>query len=109
MRLPFHEPGTSNPVVSSCAQYTDEALLSTAEIKRLLGVSGMTIWRWRKAGLIPEPYSIRGRNYWRRQEFFGALARLTKSTDAEYECVSDTQLAIPVDGDGFSDSFPKCE
>jgi predicted DNA-binding transcriptional regulator AlpA len=56
--------------------------MSTAEAKRLLGLSGMTVWRWRKAGLLPQPSKIRGRNYWKRAEFLEALERLTQPTDA---------------------------
>lgn len=28
------------------------------------GVSSMTIWRWVKAGILPKPDKIQGRNYW---------------------------------------------
>lgn len=32
------------------------------------GVSSMTLWRWRRRGLIPAPVVIAGRNYWRESE-----------------------------------------
>ncbi len=38
------------------------------------GISRMTLWRWREAGIIPAPIVIRGRNYFRRGAFLAALA-----------------------------------
>ena len=44
-----------------------DPLISSAEIRRQLGdVSDMTIWRWEKAGILPEPIKINGRKYWRQ-------------------------------------------
>lgn len=49
-------------------------LLSSAEARRVAGGVGLcTIWRWTKAGTIPAPIKIRGRNYWKRGEFEAAL------------------------------------
>lgn len=40
-------------------------------------VSEMTIWRWRRAGLWPEPdVTINGRHYWRRSTVQRAVAAL---------------------------------
>ena len=45
---------------------TDEILITDAELRRIFGnVSAMTIWRWRKAGILPPPVVICGRNYTR--------------------------------------------
>jgi hypothetical protein len=52
----------------------DDALITSATARELAGgISTMTIWRWVRDGIIPEPTVIRGRNYWRRVEFVGAL------------------------------------
>ncbi|NEV64143.1 helix-turn-helix transcriptional regulator [Thiorhodococcus minor] len=57
--------------------FADDALVTQPQLKRLTGdVSDMTIWRWRRAGIIPEPTSIRGRNYWRAGDVRELLARL---------------------------------
>lgn len=57
--------------------FTDDALITQPQLKRLAGdISDMTIWRWRRAGLIPEPSNIRGRNYWRSGDVRAFLARL---------------------------------
>lgn len=51
-----------------------EGLITQAEAKRLAGgISDMTLWRWRNAGIIPAPISIRRRNYWRRSDFLYAV------------------------------------
>ena len=31
--------------------------------RRYGGVSAMTLWRWRQAGLLPQPANFNGRNY----------------------------------------------
>jgi hypothetical protein len=52
----------------------DDALIGQAEARRLAGsISDMTMWRWRQAGIIAEPITIRRRNYWRRGEFLAAI------------------------------------
>jgi hypothetical protein len=33
----------------------------------------MTEWRWRKAGILPEPVQVRKRNYYRREDLMSAL------------------------------------
>ena len=54
----------------------DEALIGATEARRLAGnVSDMTLWRWMKDGIIPQPTKIRRRNYWKRGEFIAALSR----------------------------------
>jgi hypothetical protein len=56
-----------------------DELITQAKAKTLAGgISDMTLWRWRKAGIIPAPLSIRGRNYWPRQGFLEALAHTAK-------------------------------
>lgn len=42
-----------------------DKLVSSRTARAELGdVSEMTIWRWVKAGIMPEPIKINGRNYW---------------------------------------------
>jgi hypothetical protein len=61
----------------------DDALICQNEARQLAGgISNMTLWRWRKAGLIPEPISIRKRNYWRRRDFMRALEAAAASEAA---------------------------
>jgi hypothetical protein len=43
---------------------TPEQLISDPDLRRIFGnVSAMTIWRWREAGILPQPIKIRKRNY----------------------------------------------
>ncbi len=60
----MHDPYTPDP----------DSLISSATGRKLADVSLMTLWRWGKAGILPKPLNIRGRNYWRRSEFLAALA-----------------------------------
>ena len=42
-----------------------DSLERQSELRRRLGgISDMTVWRWRKEGILPPPTVIRGRNYW---------------------------------------------
>jgi predicted DNA-binding transcriptional regulator AlpA len=42
-----------------------ERLVSSRTARAELGdVSDMTIWRWIKAGVLPQPIKINKRNYW---------------------------------------------
>ena len=51
-----------------------DRFITQNEAKNLAGgISDMTLWRWRKAGIIPLPMTIRGRNYWKRRDFMNAL------------------------------------
>ena len=64
----------------------DDALITSVTARELAGgISAMTLWRWRKAGLIPDPIAIRGRNYWRRSPFVAALARAGSQRAVESE------------------------
>lgn len=57
--------------------FANEGLINQAALKRLAGdISDMTVWRWRRAGLLPEPTNIRGRNYWRARDVRAVLDRL---------------------------------
>ena len=56
----------------------DESLITQSTLRQLAGgVSDMTIWRWRKAGLLPKPTTIRNRNYWRNKDVRSFLQGLT--------------------------------
>lgn len=65
--------------VDPCASLpaADEDGLITSAMARELagGISAMTLWRWREAGVIPEPVVIRGRNYYWRNQFLAALRK----------------------------------
>ena len=45
-----------------------ERLLPRRELRSLVPVSDMTIWRWERDGVFPRHLSINGRNYWRLSE-----------------------------------------
>jgi len=42
-----------------------DPLVSSTTLRRELGnVSDVTIWRWTKSGVLPQPVKINKRNYW---------------------------------------------
>ena len=52
------------------ANYQDydagDTLLTAADLRRIIPVSAMTIWRWRRDHLLPAPITLNGRLFWRR-------------------------------------------
>lgn len=56
---------------------TEDRLITDSELRRITGgVSAMTIWRWRKAGMLPPAIVINHRNYSRQSVINEVLARL---------------------------------
>jgi predicted DNA-binding transcriptional regulator AlpA len=53
----------------------DERLLPRRELRSLIPVSDMTIWRWEQDGLFPRHLLINGRNYWRLSEIRDWIGR----------------------------------
>ena len=49
-------------------QTLSERLLSRRDLRCLVSVSDMTIWRWERDALFPRHLVINGRNYWRLTE-----------------------------------------
>jgi predicted DNA-binding transcriptional regulator AlpA len=46
----------------------NERLLPRRELRKIVPVSDMTIWRWEGAKQFPRHLSINGRNYWLKSE-----------------------------------------
>jgi predicted site-specific integrase-resolvase len=40
----------------------------TRDLSRRYGVSPITVWRWRKAGKIPQPQKINDQNIWHPEQ-----------------------------------------
>lgn len=54
---------------------SDNPLITDSELRRLAGgVTPMTIWRWRKAGILPPALVLNGRNYSRKSDIDAALS-----------------------------------
>jgi predicted DNA-binding transcriptional regulator AlpA len=61
-----------------------ERLLPRRELRDVVPVSDMTIWRWERDGRFPRHLSINGRNYWRLSElrdWMDSQERAGASTD----------------------------
>lgn len=48
-------------------KWTEERM-SISEVAQMLGVSRYTIWKWARAGLLPVPVRIGGRQYYLKSE-----------------------------------------
>jgi len=60
-----------------------ERLLPRRELRTLLPVSDMTIWRWERNGAFPRHLSINGRNYWLRSEVLGWMSSQRRAVTRE--------------------------
>lgn len=45
-----------------------DRLINRRELRELIPVSDMTVWRWTNAGIFPPAIKINNRNYWRLSE-----------------------------------------
>ncbi|MBI4861929.1 MAG: helix-turn-helix domain-containing protein [Candidatus Riflebacteria bacterium] len=43
----------------------DDTLLTRAQLRELVGISDMALWRWLKKGVFPAPIRLERRRYWR--------------------------------------------
>jgi predicted DNA-binding transcriptional regulator AlpA len=59
-----------------------ERLLPRRELRSLVPVSDMTIWRWERDGLFPRHLVINGRNYWRLSELRDWVDRQQRAASA---------------------------
>lgn len=50
-------------------------ILPTSKVLALLGVSQMTLHRWRHGNEFPQPLTVNGRNYWRQADIDAWLER----------------------------------
>jgi prophage regulatory protein len=60
-----------------------DGLISRRQIRKLIDVSDMTLWRWEQAGTFPRHLTINGRNYWRRSDVLAWLDRQGTSAGAD--------------------------
>ncbi len=61
----------------------DDELITSAEARRLAGgISDMSLWRWIKKGVVPQPLVIERRRYWKRADFIAALNEAAEKSAA---------------------------
>jgi predicted DNA-binding transcriptional regulator AlpA len=53
------------PSPSGNDQIERSRLINRQQLREIIPASDMSVWRWIKAGVFPEPIKIGGRNYWR--------------------------------------------
>ena len=61
-----------------------DRLISQPQLRHLFGqISDMTIWRWRKSGILPDPIVINRRNYFRATDIADMQARMASRSEGE--------------------------
>lgn len=57
--------------------FATDPLVSQTSLKRQVGgISDMTVWRWRRKGILPPPVVINTRNYWRQSQIDAITGRI---------------------------------
>lgn len=67
-------PRLPTPDLKAFADAPDDARVRLNTVTALFGVSGNTVWRRVKAGLIPAPFKDVGATYWKAGDLRRALA-----------------------------------
>lgn len=57
-------------------------LIRSTQLCARLNISKPTEWRWRKAGILPEPIKINGQNYYRPSVIDEVIERHCKKDDS---------------------------
>ena len=55
-------------------------LLTLKEVAAMAKVTTMTVYRWRRSGVLPAPLKLGGRARWPRQELEEALKSLPRAS-----------------------------
>ena len=58
----------------------DTAIVRVPTVMELFGVSAPTVWRWTKAGQLPQPVRVMGITGWRVGELRAILLNLPENT-----------------------------
>jgi predicted DNA-binding transcriptional regulator AlpA len=66
-------------VISEADDIERNRLINRRQLRKLVPASDMSIWRWTRAGIFPQPIKINGRNYWRLQAVI-AVAQRTEAS-----------------------------
>ena len=60
----------------------DIELIRQREVDEGCDITPMTNWRWRKAGILPKPVVINGRNYFNKAEIEAVKRRFLEQSEA---------------------------
>src|SRR4029079_11816166 len=86
LHLEHMKMGTASTNFLNCRDPAmGERLLPRRELRALVPVSEMTIWRWERNGVFPRHLSINGRNYWRLSEVREWIARQKRADTGEVD------------------------
>lgn len=56
-----------------------DSLVSRATLRSLVPIADMTLWRWIKQGLFPQPLVLNRRRYWRLAEIQAFVAQQSRA------------------------------
>jgi predicted DNA-binding transcriptional regulator AlpA len=76
-----------------------DRLISRRELRQLIPVSDMTTWRWVRAGILPPPIRIGGRNFWIARQVAAAIEHHASNSHAQHdEMRACSRTAAPSEG-----------
>ena len=64
-------------LLDNAPELTHDRLINRKQLRRLLPVSTMTIWRWERDGKLPKHLTIGRTSFWRAIEVQEYLSRAT--------------------------------
>jgi predicted DNA-binding transcriptional regulator AlpA len=62
-----YEPADNPP------ELTSDRLINRRQLRKILPVSAMTIWRWEKEGRLPQHITIGRTSFWRLADVLAAI------------------------------------
>lgn len=52
-----------------------QRLITSTQLRELMPVSAMTIWRWERDGRLPQHFTIGRRSFWKLDDVLHAIAK----------------------------------
>jgi predicted DNA-binding transcriptional regulator AlpA len=77
------------------------SLIRSTQLCKRLDISKPTEWRWRRAGILPEPIKINGQNYYRPSVIDEVIERHCKKNDSAQSDKQDHLGSGGVDDDSI--------
>ena len=67
--------------------FGEPAILRVEDVARLFNCSVTSVWRWTRAGTLPQPHRIGQRfTFWKREEIETALASIAGGVLSQEQC-----------------------
>ena len=78
----FTQTSQSSPKSNFDEDLGCHRLINSAQLRKILPASQMSIWRWERQGILPKHVVIGGRNYWHLSRVLASI-ELHSNPDAD--------------------------